>query len=223
MTMPAEPATGDPAPETGDPSQQPPTPPTDDPGQPATGDDWGSVFEGLTPQQVKEKLDHARRWENRAKSNKAKLDEALAKTQPEEGGEDWQTKYQTESERADAAEARAVELTYRDTVRSAASETGADAEALLDSQAFRDAVADELDEDFDDDDLREAVTKKAREFARKARFAAGPTGAARSGADIGGGPGGARQITEAELARMSPEQIVDAQNKGLLNSLLGST
>lgn len=221
MTMPAEPATGDPAPETGDPSQQPTTPPTDDPGQPATGDDWGSLFEGLTPQQVKEKLDHARRWENRAKSNKAKLDELQAKApQPDEGGEDWQAKYQSELERAEAAEARAVEMTYKDAVRSAAATAGADAKALLDSQSFRDEVSDLLDDDFDDDDLAEVVAKVTAKFAKEARFAAGPTGATRSGADIGGGPGGARQITEAELARMTPEQIVDAQNKGLLAGLL---
>ena len=30
-----------------------------------------------------------------------------------------------------------------------------------------------------------------------------------------------RQVTEEELSRMSPEQIVEAQDKGLLKNLLG--
>lgn len=190
MTMPAEPAKGTPAPGTGDPSQQPATPPGDDPGkQPATGDDWASTFEGLTPEQVKEKLDHARRWESRAKTNKQKLDDLQGKgKQPDpEGGEDWQAKYEAEQQRASEAEERALKSSYRETVRTVATTVSADADALLDSQSFMDAVGEELDEDFDEDDLREAVTKVAAEFAKKPRFAAGGTAPARGGADLGGG------------------------------------
>jgi hypothetical protein len=196
MTMPAEPATGTPAPATGDASQQPTAPDTDPGQQPATGsDDWATMFEGLTPAEVKRKLDNSRKWEDRAKSNKSKLDEALAKGQPAEGEEDWQAKYEEAQTRAEEAEGRAVELAYKDAVRGAASEAGADAEALLDSQAFRDAVAGELDDDFDDDDLKAAVLAKAKEFVKKPRFAAS-AGAAppRGGTDMAGGaPPPARQ------------------------------
>jgi len=31
--------------------------------------DWAKVFEGMTPAEVKEKLDHSRKWETRAKDN----------------------------------------------------------------------------------------------------------------------------------------------------------
>ncbi len=219
MTTPAQPATGDPAPATGEPSQQPepatePAPTT----QPATGDDWTSVFEGMSPADVKAKLDHARTWETRAKKNKKELDDLKAAQTPKDGEPSTDDLRQ----RAEAAEARAAELAYGNTVTRVAAQVGADAEALLDSGSFRDAVADELGDDFDDNDLKVAVTKVAKEYAKKARFAVrnGPT---RSGGDITGGPAGIRQITEAELQRMTPEQIVDAQNKGQLNSLLGIT
>jgi len=224
MTMPVEPATGDPAPATGDASQQQidPTEPTQQ--QPATGDDWGSLFEGMSPAEVRRALDNSRKWETRAKSNKAKLDELQATSLPAEGEEDWKAKYEAEQARASEAESRAVELTYETTVTRIAAQVGADAEALLDSQKFRDAVAKELDEDgFDDDELKAAVAKHAKEFAKKPRYAAVPTGPARSGTEINGGPPGLRQITEAELAAMTPEQIVAAQEAGQLNALLGRT
>ena len=228
MTMPVEPATGTPAPGTGDPSQQP-TAPNPDPGQqPATGSaDWATTFEGLTPAEVKEKLDHARTWESRAKRNKDALDKLKANGKPAEGAplpEDVQAQLDEAVSAREAAEARAVELTYQTTVTRIAGQVGADAEALLDSQAFRDAVSEELDEDgFDDDELKAAVAKVAKEFAGKPRFSAAPTGPARSGTEINGGPPGLRQITEAELAAMTPEQIVAAQEAGQLNALLGRT
>lgn len=165
----------------------------------------------------------ARKHEQRAKTNKQALDDLQAKAAPAEGEEDWKTKAEEAAARAEAAEVRAVELAYETTVNRIARDVGADAEALLDSQAFRDAVADELDDDFDDDDLRAAVGKVAKEFARQPRFSATPTGPTRSGTEMNGATGGPRQITEAELARMTPEQIVAAQENGQLNALLGRT
>jgi hypothetical protein len=42
------------------------------------------------------------------------------------------------------------------------------------------------------------------------------------GADLdGGNPGAPRQLTEADLTKMTPEQIVKAQEDGLLRNLLG--
>lgn len=204
MTMPVEPATGTPAPATGDASQQPTAPNTDPGQQPATGsDDWATTFEGMSPAEVKRALDNSRKWENRAKTNKAKLDEALAKGQPAEGEEDWKTRAEEADARAEAAEVRAVELAYETTVNRVAREVGADAEALLDSQAFRDAVAEELDDDFDDDDLKAAITAKAKEFVKKPRFAAQRAGGA-SGGDFTGSPGAAASIDQ---------QIADAEKR----------
>src|SRR5437879_102895 len=90
-------------------------------------------------------------------------------------------------ERIEELEATQTEHAYRAAVRSAASAVNADADALLDSGSFRDAVAAELGDEFEDDDLTKAVAKVAREFAKKPRFAltAAPS---RSGGEIPGGP-----------------------------------
>lgn len=148
----------------------------------------------------------ARKHEQRAKTNKQALDELQAKAAPAEGEEDWKAKYEAEQARASEAEIRAVELTYETTVTRIAGQVGADAEALLDSQAFRDAVAAELDDDgFDDDELRAAVLAKAKEFVKKPRFAAARPGGGASGGDFTGSPGAAasidQQIADAEKRR----------------------
>lgn len=232
MTMPAEPGTGAPgAPETGDPSTEPNTPTgaQPEPGGTDTGD-WASLFEGMTPQEVKDRLDHARTWEKRAKTNKAKLEQLTAAGTATSGDgepslDELRQQYESERERADAAEERAVELAYTSNVNRVAAKTGLDAEQLLDSDRFRRLVGEELGDDFDDDDLRAAIEKvaKSKEFANNPRFTGGQRPPARSGADITGGPGALRQLTEDDLQRMTPEQIVAAQERGQLNGLLGIT
>jgi hypothetical protein len=222
MTTPAGAETAAGAPETGDASpEQTPT------GQQSATDqaaDWATTFEGMTPEEVSAKLEHARTWEKRAKENKAKLDQAKAATvKPKDGEptlEDLQAQTASERERAEKAEERAAELAYDIAISRAASKVGADAEALSDSDRFRREVTEELGDDFDDDDLKAAVQKIAAKFAKDPRFA-GSKAPARSGADITGGPGTPRQITEDELHKMTPEQIVEAQDKGLLRNLLG--
>jgi len=216
------------------------------PAQPDTGagsaaPDTGSAPEGTTTETAPEQTTgtdvtdwqaeaekwktQARKHEERSKANKKALDDALNASKPkagEPGPEDWQRQVAEATERATAAETRAAELAYRSTVSRIAATVNADADALLDSDSFLEAVETELGDDFDDDELAAAVTKVAKEYAKKLRFAK-QTGPARSGADISGGPAGLRQLTEDDLQRMSPEQIVDAQNKGQLNSLLGIT
>lgn len=223
MTMPVEPETGTPAPETGDPSQQPTTGPEETTQeQPETGDNWGSLFEGLTPQQVKRKLDHARRWEDRAKDNKAKLDELTARFQPADGEptvDDLRKQLDDAGAAREQAETRAVELVYENAVTRAAGKAGADAEALLDSQKFREEVADRLDEDFDDNELRAVVAEVAGEYAKKPRFAvAAPV--ARSGGDFTGAPGAAssidQQIADAEQRRDFGAAIALKRHKAAL-------
>jgi hypothetical protein len=83
--------------------------------------------------------------------------------------------------------AQQTENFYRDVVRTQAGALNADAEVLLDSAGFRNAVQDELDDDFTDEQLATAVKKVAAEYAKQPRFqkSAAP---ARSGGEITGGP-----------------------------------
>lgn len=96
----------------------------------------------------------------------------------------------------------------------AAAATGADPARLLDSNTFMSSVS-----GLDPADGA-AVTA-----AINAAVAANPLlktvqAASASGTELGG-TGEQGQITEAQLARMTPEQIVEAQGKGLLKNLLG--
>lgn len=235
MTMPAEPGTGTTgAPGTGDPSNEPNEPTGQ---QPATGEggtgnepgtDWASTFEGMTPEEVKTALDHARTWEKRAKTNKAKLDQLTAQQQP--GGKQTegepsldQVRQELETERRARQESdeRAVRLAWTSTVRDVAPKVGGDAEALLDSDRFRAAVDDELGEDgFDDDDLAAAVEKVAKRFVREPRFAGTRPTPPRGSGEFAGSPGAGSPITEEQLAQMTPEQITQALNEGKLKHLL---
>ncbi|WP_067483779.1 hypothetical protein [Actinomadura hibisca] len=199
MTTPVQPdtGTGD-APDTG----TAPTTEAPDIDAPDTGEeiDWKAEAE-------KNKA-LARKHEARAKANKKALDEALAKGRPADGEptvDDLRAQAEADAARADAAEARAAELAYETTVTRIARTVGADAEALLDSDSFRSAVVDELDDDdFDDAELRAAVTKVAKQFAKRSRFAAS-SGPSRSGGEFHGGPGAAasidQQIADAEKNR----------------------
>lgn len=237
MTTPAQPATGDPVPATGDASpttteEISPEEPTT--AQPATGtDEWASTFDGMTPAEVQRALNNSRKWEARAKQNKQALDDFQTKNTVIPEGEptpdDWKAKLADSNDRADAAEARAAEMAYRDTIRSLAPKAKADAEALLDSSAFRDAIVAELGDDFDDDDLAAAVEKHAKQFAKQARFAiaaASPTPTppppppARGSGEFPGASGAGQPITEEQLASMSPEEITEALNAGRLKHLL---
>lgn len=162
----------------------------------------------------------ARKHETQSKANKKALDEAAQVKAGEPTLEDLQNRLSEADTARDEAEARIVELAYENAVNRIGSEHGLDVEAALDSDSFRNAVGEELDDDFDDDDLAKAIEKVAKVYAKKPRFAKGGTGPARSGADLPGAPAGLRQISEAELARMTPEQINAALEKGQLNSLL---
>lgn len=220
MTTPATPDTGaGAAPDTG--SAPDPTTATD--AQPQDAPDTGTDTDWQAEAEKYKAL--ARKHEDRAKANKKALDDAKKATAPKDGEptvEDLQKQLADAAKARDELQERATDLAYSHAVSRAAAKAGADAEALLDSGSFRDAVADELGDDFDDDDLSAVVEKVAKQYATKPRFSANGRAPARSGSDMPGGPAGLQQITEAELARMTPEQIVAAQEKGQLNSLLGA-
>jgi len=91
----------------------------------------------------------------------------------------------------------------------------ADPVKLLDRTSFTTAIA-------GIDPTDGAALKAAIEAVVAADDTLKPARAAgASGLDITGGSGVAGQITEEQLKSMTPEQIVDAQSKGLLKSLLG--
>lgn len=98
-----------------------------------------------------------------------------------------------------------------------ASEHGANPAALRDSVSFLDSIR-----DLDPNDSAALVAAAKAALAANPSLSAAPAGPARGGADLSGGGGNdPRQLTEDDLSRMSPEEIVEAQDKGLLRNLLG--
>jgi hypothetical protein len=113
----------------------------------------------------------------------------------------------------DAAVATAAETARKLAIFTAAAGAGADPAKLLDSLTFTSSV-----KDIDPSDgaaIAAAITAAVQANPTlKAARAAGVSGTDFSGSGEQG------QITEEQLARMTPEQIVDAQSKGLLSHLL---
>jgi hypothetical protein len=114
-----------------------------------------------------------------------------------------------------AARQSAVQLA----VFKAAVPLGANASALLDSVGFANATKD-LDPTAADFGTQVEAAITAAVTANPLLKAA-PTGPARSGGQFTGAPGAPDQITEDQLKTMTPEQIVEAQQKGQLRNLLG--
>ena len=115
-----------------------------------------------------------------------------------------------------AAERTAKTTTARElAIFKAASTAGADPAKLLDSNSFMTSVQglDPTDGNAVTAAITAAVTANA---SLKAARAAGA-----SGIEQTGGTGEQGQITEAQLKTMTPDQIVAAQEKGLLRNLLG--
>ncbi len=115
-----------------------------------------------------------------------------------------------------AAEREAKVSTARElAIFKAAAAHGADPAKLLDSNSFMTSVKglDPADGDAVANAIKAAVT--ANQSLKAARAAAA------SGVELSGGSGEQGQITEQQLKTMTPEQIVAAQAKGQLRSLLG--
>jgi hypothetical protein len=119
------------------------------------------------------------------------------------------------AEQIAAKDAKIRELELTTAVTAAAEQAGAKAARLLDSRSFMSKLA-----EVDPSDTK-AVTAAITAAIKDDPSLKATTGPARSGVDMAGASGGPRQLTEADLARMSPEQIVKAQNDGLLRNLLG--
>lgn len=100
----------------------------------------------------------------------------------------------------------------------AAAANRANPDALLDSASFLAKVR-TLDPTGADFNTQVTDAIKAAVTANQSLKATQAVGA--SGVELNGGTGETGQITEAQLARMTPEAIVEAQAKGLLKNLLG--
>lgn len=212
MTTPAQPDTGaGAAPDTGSApadtptDQQPPESVTDEVDYKAEAEKYKAL---------------ARKHEERAKASKKELDRATAVKTGEPTLEDLQAKLTEHQEAREAAEARAAELAYQSTVGRIAGTLNLDSEALLDSGSFRDKVADELDDDFTDDDLKAAVTKVAKTFAKNPRFTK-TVGASRSGGEFNGAPASPasidQQIATAEKNRDFATAVALKQQRAAMN------
>lgn len=168
-------------------------------------------------QAEKEKRRAATTRAREAEEERDRLKAELAKLR--NGGDDTD-KVDADAIRKQArAEARAESLTERamDKVEARAAKLFADPEdarALLAAKAKTFVDDDEIDVDAIDAALKELLTKKPHLAATAKRFAGGADGGARKGSSVS-------QLTEQDLKRMTPQQIVDAQTKGQLNDLLG--
>jgi hypothetical protein len=124
------------------------------------------------------------------------------------------------AEQLTAAQAAQRQQQVENAVLRAAGRLGANPDALLDSRAFA-AQLNQLDPAAGDfGTALEAAIKSA--VAANTAYSAAPPAPARGGADLqGSGNTGPRQVTEDELSRMTPDEIVQAQNEGRLRALLG--
>lgn len=155
-------------------------------------------------------------------------------------GQETDTKPDPDALTRQLEEARAAEALRRteNLVLRVAPGLGADPDVLLDSQAFCKRIAEYGPDARDDieDTVRDFLTKSPRFKLTTVKPADTTTGtdgdtkttpkptakpAGRSGSDMAGAGAKPRQITSAELAKMTPREIVAAREKGLLDDLLG--
>ncbi|MFE4991418.1 hypothetical protein ACFRH4_08710 [Streptomyces mirabilis] len=219
MSTPAEPA----APATGpEPTGTTGTDPQ--PAQPsattatANGDttDWRAEAQRLQAEADRWKA-NSRKNENGKKANNdllAKVAEALGLDAGTKPDADQLTQQLTASQ-SEVRQSKVEAAVLRTAAR-----LGVDGDALLDSRSFLNSLTDV--------DPSDSAAVEAAVNAVKTRFQnpstttadAVPTPPARSGAPINGSPGGSKPITEAELARMSPDQITKAYEDGRLAHLM---
>jgi len=100
---------------------------------------WDDIFAGETPEKVREALDNSRKWEQRAKENKAAADELAAIKASQ------QTEEERTAERLATAEKRAAEAEARALRREIALDPLGDGKHVLPPKdaALLDAITDE--------------------------------------------------------------------------------
>lgn len=124
----------------------------------------------------------------------------------------------------ETAQHQALVRTVELAVFRTAEKAGADPNRILDSRAFEDFLADNVNADPGDQafngEVADAIKAFVQENPQFAAQPAGPAPAARSSAPITGGPGEGQPITEEQLGQMTPEQIAKAHREGRLNHLM---
>lgn len=178
----------------------------------------------------------ARQWEDTAKKNKTAMEErdqlkltmqAIAAALDPNGSKDLDPEEVTKRAIAerDAKDQELKQLRIEQAAERAGRRAGADVDALLDSRGFVTAIG-KLDPTADDfsDRVTEAV-EAALKTNPRLKAQSGTTAPTRTATDPGGkrDTSGTGQLTRADLAGMTPEQIVEARKNGRLNSLLKGT
>lgn len=126
------------------------------------------------------------------------------------------------TQKAQESDQQAREATTKLAVFQVAGKHGADPEALLDSASFVRAVG-KLDPAADTFAANvESAIKAAVEKSPRLKAGTTPAVPAKGGFDMTGSSNGKRQLTAAEVAKLSPEQIVKAREDGLLDDYLAS-
>lgn len=174
---------------------------------------------------------HARDWEGKAKANTQSAEEAATrdaaiKKIAAELGLPVDTKPDPEAltRALEAQRAENTQLARERAVLLAAHSAGADPAALLDSRAFLKAM-----EGIDPSDSAAVTEAVKAAVAANPRYAVAPTAPAApappqasTAGGFDGAPGGGRQFTAADVARMTPAQVSKARKDGLLDAYLAS-
>jgi hypothetical protein len=138
------------------------------------------------------------------------------------GGEEKKLTPEQIAQKAQESDQQARAATVKLAVFQTASKHGADPEALLDSASFERAIS-KLDPAADTFAANvESAIKKAVEAHPRLKAQGAPPVPARGGVDMAGGTSGKRQLTAAEVAKLSPEELVKAREDGLLKDYLAS-
>jgi hypothetical protein len=158
---------------------------------------WDDLFKDQKPEDVKEALENSRKWETRAKGNKAKadqFDELVKKIT----GKDDDTDPEKLAQDLTAAQRDARATKVEVAVLKSASKHDADPALLADSRSFMDSIADLDPADDDFKSKLDAAIKKAVEdnAALKVTSATGPRPVRQQGKPSQGRQGGVQAGAE---------------------------
>lgn len=212
-TPPAPPVPAPPAPAPAAPAAPAPAPPAGDPQDVASLPPWAQKIISDTRAEA---AGHRTRATAAEQQNTTVLQQVaqalgLAQTPPDPA---------TLQSSLAAAQDQTRQAQLRAALYETASQHGANPAALRDSVSFLESV-----KALDPSDTAAVVAAAKAAVAANAALAAAPAtpaGPPAGGADLSGGnPNAPRQMTEDDLKTMTPEQIVKAQEDGLLRNLLG--
>ncbi|MEU5030179.1 hypothetical protein [Streptomyces milbemycinicus] len=236
MSTPTEPqqnpqqGTGDPgkAPETQNPPAPRAGPPAAPQGQGEGGTGKAPKFEGeFDPAKAARLVENLRTQVDEEKTKRTALETQFSEFMGKfgqlfGGGEEKKLTPEQIAKKAQESDTQARQATVKLAVFQTASKHGADPEALLDSASFEKAIS-KLDPTADTFAANvEAAIKKAVENNPRLKAQAAQQAPAKGGFDMNNGTAGKRQLTAAEVQKLSPEELVKAREDGLLKDYLAS-